>query len=101
MIKEMKTSIKMQITSFEQSEDVQKIVFANGGQWHSGEVLEERFQQLSHLENGYPCSYYVLGDKKHPYLLFSNDEYPPKNAFKSFVTVSADYFIKTNGTCEE
>jgi hypothetical protein len=81
----IKTNIKMRVTP-EQSKKVQEICFANGIFWNATRA------QVSHLEQKY---LYIFD----PYITFGET----LNFFKehSGEEVSAELFIRTQGTCEE
>ena len=81
----IKTGIKLQVTS-EQSKQVQEICFANGIGWKNMRT------QVSYLEQKY---LYIV----NPRITFGDS----LNFFKghSLEEISAELFIRTNGTCVE
>ena len=84
----MKTNIKLRVTP-EQSEAVQKICFANGIDWISGEnKISYTVAEYLFIE---PAGIWFRGITNHN--LGSKTE--------GYTEVDADLFIRTNGTCEE
>ena len=82
----IKTNIKMRVTP-EQSEKIQKICFENGNGWTSGKGLK-------HL------------DKPYLYInKYGELRYTDKDSQTFFIDdkeeVSAELFIRTNGTCTQ
>lgn len=79
----IKTNIKMRVTP-EQSRRVQEICFENGIEWGtSGKVLQ--YYEFIHISGEYLMRFFNAFD-------FNISE--PKE-------IDADFFIKTNGTCQE
>lgn len=79
----IKTNIKMKVTP-EQSRKVQEICFENGIEWGtSGKILQ--YYEFIHISGKYLMRFLNAYD-------FNISE--PKE-------IDADFFIKTNGTCEE
>ena len=85
--KMIKQNIKMRVTP-EQSKKVQEICFANGVCWRSGEEVVLSIDKPFLFIDEY-ISFMCEEEEKEDFLKDENEE------------VSAELFIRTNGTCEE
>ena len=83
----IKTGIKMKVTP-KQSRKVQEICFDNGIGWASGSHLKHLDEPFIYINNDYLLVYNDISEKE-----FFNEN---KNE-----EVSAELFIRTNGTCIE
>lgn len=81
----IKTNIKMRVTP-EQSKKVQKICFKNGIYWKGKEDVEYLNNPFLFIDN---VISFMYEDEEEEFLEEENEE------------VSAELFIKTNGTCME
>lgn len=83
----IKTGIKMKVTP-EQSQKIQEICFENGIGWRSGKILKHLDKPFLHIDR-----YYELG--------YTNEDFEMFFIGDDKEEVSAEFFIRTNGTCVE